>query len=240
MNILAIDTSSQYLSLVIAENERVLVRYFEPLGRELSSKLVPIIDSSLKKAKLSLKNIDYFGAGLGPGSFTALRIGLSAMKGLVFPFNKPIAGVSSLDVLASSVKSVAAAFMPLTKEETICPVMDARRGLLYCAVYNFKNGRMYRKSRYLLVSIDDLLERIKTGKRITFTGDALALYQGIIRDKLGKRCEFAKEDAWYPLPENLLARVREKIRAGKLTDSYKLAPVYLYPKECQVESIARK
>ena len=240
MNILAIDTSSQYLSLVIAENERVLVRYFEPLGRELSSKLVPIIDSSLKKAKLSLKNIDYFGAGLGPGSFTALRIGLSAMKGLVFPFNKPIAGVSSLDVLASSVKSVAAAFMPLTKEETICPVVDAKRSLLYCAVYSSKDGRLYRKSRYLLVPIDDLLGRIKTGKRITFLGDALPLYQGIIRDKLGKRCEFAKEDAWYPLPENLLACVREKIRAGKLTDSYKLAPVYLYPKECQVESIARK
>src|SRR3990167_6114426 len=106
MNILAIDTSSKYLSLVIARDEHILVRYFEPLGRELSSKLVPIIDSSLKKAKLSLKNIDYFGAGLGPGSFTALRIGLSAMKGLVFPFNKPIAGISSLDVLARSVKSL--------------------------------------------------------------------------------------------------------------------------------------
>ena len=222
MNILAIDTSSKFISLVIARDGNILVRFFEPLGRELSAKLVPVIDSSLKKAKLSLANIDYFGAGLGPGSFTALRIGLAAMKGLVFPFNKPIAGVSSLDVLAGSIK----------EEGIVCPVVDARRGLVYSAIYE---ANAIRRGRYLLVTIEELLKRIKIKKKITFLGDALPLYQGIIRDKLGKRCEFAKEDAWYPLPENLLERVREKIRSGKLTDSYKLVPLYLYPKECQVE-----
>ena len=240
MNILAIDTSSKYLSLVIARDECILFRFFGPLGRELSAKLVPIIDSSLKKAKLSLKNIDYFGAGLGPGSFTALRIGLSAMKGLVFPFNKPIAGVSSLDVLASSVKSVAAAFMPLTKEETICPIVDARRGLLYCAFYHLKNGRLSRKSRYLLIPAEDLITRLSSRRRTIFLGDGIPLYRQYIKKMLGGNAEFAKEDTWYPLPENLLACVREKIRAGKLTDSYRLAPVYLYPKECQIGSIIRK
>lgn len=231
MNILAIDTSSKYLSLVIASDEKILVRFFEPLARELSAQLVPIIDSSLKKIGLSVGDIDYFGAGLGPGFFTALRIGIAAMKGLVFTFNKPIAGVSSLDVLARSVK----------EEGVVCPVVDAKRGLVYSALYEVHAGRhgrssrLTRKGRYLLVPIEDLLRRIKTEKKITFLGDALSLYQGIIRDTLGKRCEFAKEDAWYPLPENLLACVREKIRAGKLTDSYKLVPLYLYPKECQVE-----
>ena len=234
MNILAIDTSSKYFSLVIARDEKILVRFFEPLARELSAKLVPVIDGSLKKARLALEDIDYFGAGLGPGSFTALRIGLAAMKGLVFPFNKPIAGVPSLDVLAHSAKSVAAAFMPLTENATICPVVDARRGLLYCAVYRFKKGRLSRKSRYLLIPIKDLLARLDSGTKTVFLGDGVPLYRKDIEKSLGEKAEFAKEEAWYPLPENLLACVREKIRQGKLTDSYKLVPLYLYPKECQV------
>ncbi len=230
MNILAIDTSSKYFSLVIARDEDILARFFEPLGRELSAKLVPIIDGSLKKARLALEDIDCFGAGLGPGSFTALRIGLAAMKGLVFPFNKPIAGVSSLDVLARSVK----------EDGFVCPVMDARRGLLYCAVYRFKKGRLSRESRYLLISVKDLLARLDPGIKTVFLGDGVSLYRQDIEKSLGEKAEFAKEEAWYPLPENLLAGVREKIRQGKLTDSYKLVPLYLYPKECQVESVARK
>ncbi len=225
MNILAIDTSSKYFSLVIARDDKILIRFFEPLARELSAKLVPIIDGSLKKAGLALEDIDYFGAGLGPGSFTALRIGLAAMKGLVFPLNKPIAGVPSLDILAGSVK----------EDGIICPVVDARRGLLYCAVYRFKKGRLSRKSRYLLIPIKDLLARLDTGSKTVFLGDGVPLYRQDIEKSLGGKAEFSKEEAWYPLPENLLACVREKIRQGKLTDSYKLVPLYLYPKECQVE-----
>lgn len=225
MNILARDTSSKYFSLVIARDEKILVRFFEPLARELSAKLVPVIDGSLKKARLALEDIDYFGAGLGPGSFTALRIGLAAMKGLVFPFNKPIAGISSLDILAGSVK----------EEGIVCPVVDARRGLLYCAVYRFKKGRLSRKSRYLLIPIKDLLARLDSGTKTVFLGDGVPLYRKDIEKSLGEKAEFAKEEAWYPLPENLLACVREKIRQGKLTDSYKLVPLYLYPKECQIE-----
>lgn len=225
MNILAIDTSSKYFSLVIARDEKILVRFFEPLARELSAKLVPIIDSSLKKARLALEDIDYFGAGLGPGSFTALRIGLAAMKGLVFPLNKPIAGVPSLDILAGSVQ----------EDGVICPVVDARRGLIYCAVYRLKKGRLSRKSRYLLIPIKDLLARLDPGTKTVFLGDGVPLCRQDIEKSLGEKAEFAKEKAWYPLPENLLACVREKIRQGKLTDSYKLVPLYLYPKECQVE-----
>jgi tRNA threonylcarbamoyladenosine biosynthesis protein TsaB len=204
VNILAIDTSSKYFSLVIASDEKILVKIFEPLARELSAKLVPVIDGSLKKAKLALEDIDYFGAGLGPGSFTALRIGLAAMKGLVFPFSKPIAGIPSLDILAGSVK----------EDGIICPVMDARRGLLF--------------------PINDLLARLDSGTKTVFLGDGVPLYRKDIEKSLGEKAEFAKEEVWYPLPENLLERVREKIRQGKLTDSYKLVPLYLYPKECQV------
>ena len=82
MNILAIDTSSKYFSLVIARDEKILVRFFEPLARELSAKLVPVIDGSLKKARLALEDIDYFGAGLGPGVFHRLEDRVGGNEGI--------------------------------------------------------------------------------------------------------------------------------------------------------------
>src|SRR3990167_3183672 len=146
MNILAIDTSSKYLCLSIAKDDKLLTgkgilmmclwlicsKYLclsiakddklvagmrRPFARELSGKIIPSIDAALKQSKVSLKAIDYFGIGFGPGSFTGLRIGLAAVKGLIFPFRKPIIGVGSLDLLARAVSN---------HSGLVCPIVDAR------------------------------------------------------------------------------------------------------------------
>ncbi|OGX26886.1 MAG: tRNA (adenosine(37)-N6)-threonylcarbamoyltransferase complex dimerization subunit type 1 TsaB [Omnitrophica WOR_2 bacterium RIFCSPHIGHO2_02_FULL_45_21] len=225
MNILAIDTSSKYLCLSIAKDDKIVAGIRRSFAGEMSEKIIPSIDSALRQSKLSLKAIDYFGIGLGPGSFTGLRIGLAAIKGLAFPFNKPIVGVGSLDLLASAVTNHSA---------LICPILDARRSLLYAAIYQGKNAILIRKTSYLLVSIEELLERLKPKDKVIFLGDGLKLYSGVIKNKLFSLAVFADENLWYPKPEVLLSCVKERIVNRQFLNLHKLVPIYLYPKECQI------
>lgn len=242
-NILAIDTSSKYLCLSIAKNDKLVAAMRKPFARELSGKIIPSIDTALKQSKLSLKAIDYFGIGLGPGSFTGLRIGLAVIKGLAFPSDKPIVGVGSLDVLARAVSN---------HSGLVCPIVDARRSLVYTAIYEMKDGHLMRKSRYLLVSVEKLLSRLKGKDGVVFLGNGLNLYADELKKKLGSLCIFADESLWYPRPENLYLSVKEKINAStvfsidterrrsiknkEFSDLHKLVPIYLYPKECQIKT----
>lgn len=224
MNILALDTSSKYLSLVIAKDDIILTKVHKPYGRELSVKIVWAIERALQKSGLNLEDIDYFGFGLGPGSFTALRIGLATLKGLVFSSNKPLVAVSSLEVIARPFRET---------QGLICPIIDAKRELLYTALYNSSNGRIKLKGAYLLVSIEELLKKID--QPTLFLGDGLLLYRKAIERKLGPAATCIEDPAfWIPSPENLLSCVRERILRGDFVDSDRVVPLYLYHKACQV------
>ena len=226
MNILAIDTSSKYFYLAIAEDDKIRVSICRPSGRELSRMIIPLIEKALKKAGLSLEDIDYFACGLGPGSFTGLRVGLAVIKGFAFSLNKPVAGIVSLDVIAGSQSNFSG---------YVCPVVDARRSLVYSAIYRAKNGILKREGRYLLVPLKELLAKLKGRDKVIFLGDGLSLYRGDIEKELGLRAHFVDEGFWYPKPENLLRLAREKIKNREIADLDKLVPFYMYPKECQIK-----
>ena len=187
--------------------------------------IIPLIEKALKKAKLSLRDINYFACGLGPGSFTGLRVGLAVIKGFAFSLNKPVVGIISLDCLAGSQSDFSG---------YVCPVVDARRSLVYSAIYRAKNGALKRKSRYLLVSPNELLAKFNNQDEVVFLGDGLSLYRDDIKKKLGLRAHFADDNFWYPDPRNLLRLAREKIKSKETADLDKLVPFYMYPKECQI------
>ncbi|MGA8367233.1 MAG: tRNA (adenosine(37)-N6)-threonylcarbamoyltransferase complex dimerization subunit type 1 TsaB [Candidatus Acidiferrales bacterium] len=126
MLILALDTSSSAGSLAILRNEEVLgvgsLRAEEPH----SSSLFLSLDSLLRELCLSLHSFDLFAVIAGPGSFTGLRVGLTAVKGLAEVYNKPIAAISALEAIAVQSQSSAS---------VLAPVLDARRGQIYFAFY---------------------------------------------------------------------------------------------------------
>lgn len=226
MKLLAIDSSSRYFSMGIEKNDCLLVRVLKPFGRELSRKIMPSVESALKKANIPLAQFDCFGIGLGPGSFTGLRIGLATLKGLLFSRNKPVVSIPSLDILAYALRG---------HSGVVCPVIDAKRGLVYCALYEAKQGKIQRKSRYLLVPIKEVVEKVKAKEAVFFLGDGLTLYQNTLEKGLGKRARFILEEKlWYPQPENLLALIKEKYKRREFSDIEALVPLYLYPKECQI------
>jgi len=117
MKLLNIDTSTKNLSLAVFDGKKIVRHRNIILNKVLSNKIVPSIERILSDSKIELDQLDGFAVGLGPGSFTSLRIGLSTVKALAFATQKPVVGIPSLDIIAQGCSSGG----------TICVVVDAKR-----------------------------------------------------------------------------------------------------------------
>jgi tRNA threonylcarbamoyladenosine biosynthesis protein TsaB len=225
MRILAIDTTTKFLTLAIYDNGRV-AEYNLETGNKLSSLLVPTIKRALEALGLNPGDIDYFAAGIGPGSFTGIRLGLSAIKGFSLALDKPIIGVATLDALAMNA--------PLSDKKIITAI-DAKRGLVYSCVYKYKDGKLTKTIPYSLLTKNEFYRNIKP-LSIIF-GDALNLYRDDIKKNSGEVL-FLDKDCWYPKAHNIITLALKEIRLGRPGDSFKINPIYLYPKECQIRKPA--
>ena len=103
MKILAVDCTAKPASVAVLEDGKVLSSAYTNTGLTHSQTLVPMMDSALKNAQLSLDGIDYYAINAGPGSFTGVRIGVAALKGLVFSDEKNCVPVSTLESMAYNV-----------------------------------------------------------------------------------------------------------------------------------------
>ena len=223
MKILAIDTSTRFLSLGIYDDAKIY-EYNLEVGSKLSSLLAVIIRKALSALDLEAAELDYLACGLGPGSFTGLRVGLSMMKGLSWSLSKPLIGVSTLDILAMNSGAY--------PDKLIIPVVDAKRNLIYSCFYRSSGTRLKKVSPYMLVSQDELLRKIKSP--CVMLGDALELYKnGIIRNLPGTI--LLDKDCWYPKARNIIELSLGRIKKKKFEDVLKVNPFYIYPKECQIK-----
>lgn len=224
MKILSVDTSTKFLTLAVYNEGRVC-EYNLETGNRLSVLLVPHIKIVLKAAGMSLRDIDYFACGLGPGSFTGLRIGVSAVKGFSFALNKPVIGIPTLDALAMNVPSCA-------KYKNIITAVDAKREMVYFCAYKNKDNRCVKTAPYSLIARDKFLSRIKSP--CVVIGDAAGIYRQEIL-KSAPHAEFLDKDSWYPKGHNMVFLALERIKGPKVAGRKRLEPIYLYPKECQVK-----
>lgn len=234
MRILGIDTSTKFLCIGIYDENNGTSEYRMDLGRKHSYYILPTIKRILDSLKIKPKDLDYFAVGLGPGSFTGLRLSLSVIKGLAFALRKPIIGISSMDILALNVKTALHSNYGLSPKETkICPIIDAKRNLIFSSLYSIKDGRLRRTMPYKLITLDGLIRRVPL--QTIFLGDALKLYKDKIITKI-KRAVLLDEDFWYPQAENIIELARQRINKNKIDDIKTIKPIYLYPKECQIKT----
>ncbi len=224
MKILGIDTTTKRLCLGVYADGK-LYEYNLEVGRSLSELLVPTIQRVVFALGLKIADIDYFSCGLGPGSFTGMRIGVATIKGLSIVKNKPVIGISSLDVLAKNADS---------GTRLIVTALDARRGLIYCSSYKNEKGSLKRKSEYQLLSVDEFLKKFKTTKPIIL-GDVILLYGDKISAGI-KGVTFLDKDYWPLKAHNLMELAFTKIKSKQFTSVFKIKPIYLYPKECQIKT----
>ena len=223
MNILAIDTSTKNLSLALAQDADILKCRNRKLQRPLSSSIMPGVRDILKCAGMALEQLDGFVIGLGPGSFTGLRVGLSTVKGLVFAVNKPVVGISSLDALALGVKE---------NDVQVCALCDAKRNMAYACAYHKTAAGLRRLCDYTLAEVKDILKHIK-GKTV-FVGDGVQLFKDEIRLARGITPVFLEGEVSIPQARHLIPLALPRLKNGKQDDIDTLVPMYLYPEHCQV------
>ena len=126
MKILFIDTSSFFVSIGIIDDNKILKLYQEEVRDDMSSKIMPVISDLFDSVAFSIRDIDKIFVVNGPGSFTGVRIGVTIAKVLAWSLKKELIAISSLEYLATT----------NTNSKYIIPMIDARRGYVYGAVYD--------------------------------------------------------------------------------------------------------
>ena len=149
MRYLYIDTSSSYLYTAIVENEKLLGEIKEEFGQSLSEVALPKIASMFEKTNLEAKDINKIIVVDGPGSFTGIRIGITIAKVYAWSLNIPITTITSLEAMALS----------SDEEKVHVPMINARRGYVYTAIYD-KDYKELLKPQHM--KLEDLQEKLQT------------------------------------------------------------------------------
>lgn len=181
-----------------------------------SERLMLHIDSLLKSAMMTLADIDGFAVSLGPGSFTGLRIGISAVKGLAYATGKPVAGVGTLEIIADN--------LPLCGY-MVCPVLDARKKMVYAAVYSQADGQRATIMEQKVMTPEELADAI-TGKTV-FVGEGARVYRGLLSERLGEMAVFAPAIYGYPTGTAVALRGQIEIQSGNPSDPFTMVPCYI-------------
>jgi tRNA threonylcarbamoyladenosine biosynthesis protein TsaB len=223
MKILGVDTSTKFLCLSVYDDGKIC-EYNIELEKKHSKLLLLVVKSVLEALSWDIADIDYFACGIGPGSFTGVRIGVTAIKGLSFCLKKPVLGISTLDILAGNAN----------REGIIVPAIDAKRSLIYCGIYRNSSGILKRLSPYMLLPKEEFLKKIKANSVIL--GDAITLYKEDFLKNI-KGATILDKDYWYPKGRNIIHFALQQIKEKKFNNAFNLKPSYLYPKECQVKSV---
>ncbi len=223
MKILSVDTSSNVASVAITDDEKLICEITVNTKKTHSQTLMSMIDSALKQSELEIKDIDLIASANGPGSFTGLRIGVSAVKGIAHALDIPVVGVSILEAMAYN--------MPFC-EHLISPVMDARRDQVYNAVYEWKNDELSEVKAPRALSIEELTdELLENDKEVVFLGDGVKVHREFIKDKMGDKALFAPVSALEQRASGLAAAAKNK----KAVSCYELAPIYLRKPQAERE-----
>jgi len=191
MLVLGIDTSSAVASVALIEDEKVISEVTINHPKTHSQKLMPIIDQTLKNVDKKVKDLDIIAVTVGPGSFTGIRIGLSAAKAFAQSFEIPVVEVSSIEALAMNIQNT---------EFLICPVMDARRDQVYTGIYRWSEGSLQAVVSEDQLMIDEIIgladEQTQTLKtKIVFLGDGVLVHREKILNQLAGRVELASATA---------------------------------------------
>ena len=232
MKVLGIDTSTESLTVSIVDEKKPPVDYHAIGTLKHSALLIPTIKRALNKSKIKIGDIDLFSVGIGPGSFTGLRVGVTSVRALAIALGKPLVGVPSMDAIAYNGRVYLKRMESREPDTVICPILDAKRKQVYACIYSRSSGKLRRKSKYLLCPIEDLLKRLKG--HVLFLGDAIHLYKKQLLNKRTLKARFLEDKRWLPKGD-VIARIGlEKFRNGYTDNPYDLVPLYLYGKYCNV------
>lgn len=227
MKILAIESSARAASVAVCDDGSLMGQYFQSSGLTHSRTLLKMAEDLLSNLELTIKDVDAVAVAKGPGSFTGVRIGVAAAKGLCWGADKPCVGVSTLEAMAWQGEG--------RGDVIVCPAMDARRGQIYNALFRFEGGKLIRLCEDRAVSLDEMAAEAKNrGVPYFFVGDGAKMcYNRFLEEGL---------PAVLP-PEPLLLQTAwgvAKAAQGKESEpGFDLTPNYLRLSQAERERLER-
>jgi len=225
MLILALETTSLIASIAVARDEKILGEINLNSGYTHSQVLLPMINNLLELLKINVHEINYIACSSGPGSFTGLKIGAATAKAFAHALNKKIISVLTLDSLAFNIAQI------FNKhEKIIIPMIDARGGFVYAAIYKTQDNiyGFEKLTDYLYINHEEIINLACEFKQeIILTGDCFD--KNII-----KNCELASQNIALQSASNISRLANIFARENKNIFSHKnFQPFYL--KKSQAE-----
>jgi tRNA threonylcarbamoyl adenosine modification protein YeaZ len=234
MLILAIETSTLTGSIALVEaplgkdgsreREKILGETTLSTPETHSARLMPTIDRLLRETSLTIHQVQGIALGLGPGSFTGLRIAVSTVKGLAYSLKVPVVGVPTLDALAYNLRYAST---------LVCPVLDARKKEVYAALFRGNGeGQLEKISEDWVLSPEDLCSRIP--EKTVFLGNGIEVYGVLFKEKLGSRAVFAPPELSLPRAANVVRLSLSGFREGQTLNVFSFTPIYVRRSEAEI------
>lgn len=229
MTILALETSAKAASCAVIRDGAPVASAFQATGLTHSRTLMPMVEDMLKNSELTLADMDAIAVAAGPGSFTGLRIGIAAVKGLAWAGDKPCVGVSTLEAMAWPLAHMTG---------TIVCSMDARRQQIYNAVFAAENGSLKRLCPDRAISLAEAAEELRQlPGPLIIVGDGWKLCTEFLMEQ-GIACQAAP--AHLRLQSAVgVAMAAESLGVEARVSAQELAPVYLRLSQAERERLAR-
>ena len=216
MKILAIDTSGPVCGVAVMKDGAIVHEASAINKMTHSVNLLPMIDTAMQSAGLTIADLDRIAVVVGPGSFTGVRIGVSTVKGLAHAHNTPCVPVDALEAMAAGAGEFSG---------VICPIQDARAGQVYGAAFSHGETRPERLMDDIPLKLEEYVAAIQSfGDRFLFLGDGMPVHRAKLEKLLGEAAVFAQPQLAFLRPASVayLASLTEET-----VDYLSLEPLYL-------------
>lgn len=226
MRILGFDTAAPTNSVGLVDGDRMLADCSWDARENSLQRIILNIDHVLKRGSSSLETIDGLAAGIGPGSWTGVRVGVTVAKILAYVTGKPLCGVTSFEALA---------YQGRNTDLQLCPLVDAGKETVYAAFYRAHGKALVRRGDFYVGDVKGLAQAVQ--EPTLFLGKPAHLHRQILATQLGPLASFGSPSdspggcafAWIALP---------RFQRGETDDALSLAPLYL--KESLAEALLKR
>ena len=245
MRIVGIDTSSVTASVALVEDVQLIAERCYPgsfaaaagglasLKSNHATILLPLIESVMVEARVTLAQVSGIAVAIGPGSFTGLRIGLSTVKGLAYGWSTSVVGVSTLLAQAARVGEF---------DGVICALLDARKNEVYAALFRKRRQELSRLTEDFLAPAASVIDRVRRAVGdlpCLLIGDGARRYEKLLLDSLDGGARLCAEDSVASCAAAVARLGMERLRNSESDDLGQLAPVYLRPSEAEAKASHR-
>lgn len=224
MKVLAIETSTPAGGAALLDGDQLVGEYTLNVKTTHSERLLAAVDRLLQDAGWPPGMLEGLAVAVGPGSFTGLRIGISTVKGLAFSLGIPVAAVSTLEALAWG--------LPFAKGP-VCPVLDARKGEVYAALFHWEGESLVRDWEDQALDPEELCRRLSGP--VTLVGDGIVRYGSLFKEQLGPRVTFAPAARRLASAACVGQLGHARLASGDVVNPVTLAPRYLRPSEAELK-----